>query len=89
MTRLKALLVRLGLWLAGLGGWQLPPPCARLHVPTDDRLALAKGVVGQVAVKLSDAPGPVQAREALRMLLNIDPSLSTRQANFLIEAALQ
>lgn len=88
MTTVKALLVRFGLWMAAMGGWSPLPPCALPHLPEDTQIALAKQIVLDVEQRFSASPGPVKAREALRVLMNIRPEASTRDLNLLIELAL-
>ncbi len=86
---MKPLLVRLGLWIAGLGGWAPLLPCALPHLPDDSQVDLAREVVKDVEARHSAAPGPVKAREALRVLMNIRPEASVQDLNLLIELALQ
>jgi hypothetical protein len=90
MRQIKAFGVRIGLALATWGGWTLPipPPCALRHLPSGDQIDLARRVVAQVGEKHAGLSGPLKAREAQRMLLNIDASLTPRQCNLLIELGL-
>lgn len=87
ITKLKALLVLVGLWLARLGGWTPPGPCTRAHVP--EPLDDVQFVVNEVEAKLQGQPGEIKRREALRMLLNVQPGKSIKDLNFMIEQALQ
>lgn len=88
MTTLKALLVRMGLWMAMMGGWSPEPPCALPHLPEDAQIDLARQIVLDVEQRFTQSPGPVKAREALRVLMNIRPEASARDLNLLIELAL-
>lgn len=85
-TRLKALLITVGLWLAQRGGWT---PCAVPHLPSDDHVALAKAVVADVQARFGHTSGEFRRREALRVLLNLRPEAATRDLNLLIEVALR
>ena len=83
------LLVRFGLWLARLGGWQ-ETVCKRAHLP-DDNPELVDDVrlcTEHVQLKFPNAPGEFKRREALRMLLNRHPALTERELNFTIELVL-
>lgn len=80
--------IRLGLWLARRCGWTPVRPCTRPHLPDDSLIAVAQFAVQEVDRALGDSPGPVKAREALRMLQNIMPERGTRDLNLLIELAL-
>ena len=86
MIRLKTLLITLGLWLARRGGWT---PCALPHLPSDEHVALAKAIVADVQQRFGQAPGEFRRREALRVLLNLQPEAATRDLNLLIELALR
>lgn len=82
--------IRFGLWIARICGWTAEPPlCPRPHLPDDPHVELARTAVQEVARCHSEAPGPVKAREALRMLQNQLPHARTRDLNLLIELALQ
>jgi hypothetical protein len=83
---MKRLLVRFGLWVASLGGWT---PCRRPHLPADDQVEMARAIVRDIQQRFPDTPGPVKAREALRVLLNLRQGASSRDLNLLIELALQ
>lgn len=83
---MKSLLIRMGLWLARLGGWR---PCALPHLPEDSQVDLARQIVRDVEQRFADAPGAFKAREALRVLLNLRPEAKTKDLNLLIELALQ
>lgn len=89
MQMLRNLGIALGLWLARLCGWNPVQPCRRPHLPDDALITVAMGVITEVERAKAGEPGPVKAREALRMLLNILPERSTRDLNLLIELALQ
>ena len=80
--------IRFGLWIARLCGWTPLMPCTRPHLPDDALVDVALGVVREVARAHAASPGPVKAREALRMLLNVLPERSARDLNLLIELAL-
>ena len=102
---LLALLVQIGLRVARYGGWvptppcALPhlspctlshlPPCTLPHLPADEQVELARRIVQDIAIRFPEAPGPVKAREALRVLLNLRPDARERDLNLLIELALQ
>lgn len=88
MTTVKRWAVLVGVWLATWGGWT-PAPCSRAHLPADEALELVCAVVRDIAARFPEAPGPVKAREALRVLLNVLPAMRTRDLNLLIELALQ
>lgn len=88
MITIQRWCVAVGLWLAGLGGWTPAPACARPHLPDEDQIALTRLVVADIDARFGSAPGPVKAREALRVLLNLVPQASTRDLNLLIELAL-
>jgi hypothetical protein len=85
---LRLLGIRLGLWLARLCGWTPIPPCRRPHLPEDDLINIAAFAVSEVERAKAGEPGPVKAREALRVLMNLLPERSTRDLNLLIELAL-
>lgn len=82
---IKRWLVRVGLWVARLGGWQ---PCTAPHLPEDAQIELARQIVHDVETRVGPAPGPVKAREALRCLLNLRPEAKVSDLNLLIELAL-
>lgn len=88
-------LVRIGLWLAKVGGWAPvpipppPPPCPLLHLPADSQVELVRAIVQDITERYPESPGPVKAREALRVLLNVRPGARERDLNLLIELALQ
>lgn len=88
MVRLRALGIRLGLWLARFCGWTPIPPCTRPHLPADELVDIAVFAVQEVERAKRGEPGPVKAREALRVLQNLLPERSTRDLNLLIELAL-
>jgi hypothetical protein len=89
MDTLRQYGLHFGLWIARLCGWTPPSPLAR-SLPVDGpQVELARHAVAEVQRCHPDAPGPVKAREALRMLQNQIPGLRTRDGNFLIELALQ
>lgn len=85
---MKTYLIRFGLWLARLGGWTPIAPCLRPHLPDDSQVDLAKQIVQDVEARFGASPGPVKAREALRVLMNLRPEASARDLNLLIELAL-
>ena len=90
MQTLRSLGSRFGLWIAQMSGWTPPPMIsAPSHLLDGPQVELAISVVQEVQRAMRDAPGPVKAREALRMLLNAFPQAKTRDLNFLIELALQ
>lgn len=84
----RAYLIVVGLWIARLGGWTPRQPCTRPHLPDDALVDVALGVVREVARAHVTSPGPIKAREAQRMLLNVLPERSVRDLNLLIELAL-
>jgi len=84
----RAYLIAGGLRVAKLGGWTPRQPCMRPHLPDDALVDVALGVVREVARAHAASPGPIKAREALRMLLNVLPDRSARDLNLLIELAL-
>lgn len=88
MKTFYALLVRFGLWLAGLGGWTVTV-CARAHAPESALVDHAKAIVADLDVRYVDAPNEIKRREALRILLNLYAGTKERDLNFAIEAALQ
>lgn len=85
---MKTCLIRVGLWLARRGGWTPIAPCLRPHLPDDSQVDLAKQIVQDVEARFGPSPGPVKAREALRVLMNLRPEASARDLNLLIELAL-
>ena len=90
MATLQRLVCQFGLWIARMSGWTPPPPpCARPHLPDDPQVELARVCVREVQRALPEAPGPVKAREGLRMLQNHFPQGKTRDLNYLLELALQ
>lgn len=96
MVRLRTFGIRLGLWLARFCGWTpIPPctrphlrPCTRPHLPADELVDIAVFAVQEVERAKRGEPGPVKAREALRVLQNLLPERSTRDLNLVIELAL-
>jgi hypothetical protein len=91
-TWLKAQCVLVGLWLARLGGWrpaEPPAPCALPHLPADTQVDLVRQIVQDIEQRYPSTPGPVKAREALRVLLNLRPQAREKDLNLLIELALQ
>lgn len=87
-SQVKRACMRFGLWLARLGGWTPMAPCLRPHLPDDSQVDLAKQIVQDVEASFGSSPGPVKAREALRVLMNLRPEASVRDLNLLIELAL-
>lgn len=87
-TWVRRQFVRLGLWLAALGGWTVPV-CQRPHVPDEAEVAHARVVVADVQQRFADTSGEYRRREALRVLLNHYPQARERDLNLLIEVALQ
>lgn len=88
-TWIKARCLVVGLWLARIGGWTPAPPCALPHLPPDSQVDLAKQIVADIDARFPEWPGPLKAREALRVLWNLRPQAHTRDLNLLIELALQ
>lgn len=86
---LRSLGTRFGLWIAQMAGWTPPLLSAPSHLLAGPQVELAVSVVLEVQRAMGEAPGPVKAREALRMLLNAFPQAKTRDLNFLMELALQ
>jgi len=81
MRVVKRWLVGVGLWLARLGGGR--------PWPDDAQIALTRQIVADIEQRFPEAPGPVKAREALRVLLNLRPAAKVKDLNLLIELALQ
>lgn len=88
MKTLQAIGIRLGLWLARACGWTPIAPCSRPHMPADALVDVAQIAVREVERVKGLEPGPVKAREALRVLQNLLPGRSVRDLNLLIELAL-
>lgn len=86
MTTIKAWVVRVGLWLATWGGWR---PCALPHLPGDPLLESARALVADVDTRFAGTSGDFKRREALRVLMNQQPTAPTRDLSLLIELALQ
>jgi hypothetical protein len=86
MTTIKALAVRLGLWLAAWGGWK---PCELPHLPTDPLLDAARALVTDLEARFPETSGDFKRREAMRVLLNTQPTATARDLSLLIELALQ
>lgn len=87
-TWFRDLAIAFGLRLARIAGWT-PPICARPHLPDGTQVELARAAIREVARCHPLEPGPVKARDALRMLQNQIPDARTRDLNLLIELALQ
>lgn len=89
------ILVKFGLWLARLGGWQeyrcnlthVPEGAQYLNVP-EEVLVSAQMFVGQVEKSFSTESGEFKRHEVLRALLNKHAGVSERICAQAIELAL-
>lgn len=81
---IRAQLVAWGLWLAGKGGWQLPPPppCA---LPPAEQVRVATDVCRDIDRRHRDGSGVGRRREAERVLMNLYPGMDASDRNFLLE----
>lgn len=89
---MKTLLVRFGLWLAGLGGWALPPPCDHTHVlplsPELRRLIQAAEHMVKHVDRL-DAGGEYKRHLVYARMLKAHSGASKRDIALAIEVALR
>lgn len=86
MNNIRYALVVVGLWLARLGGWTPDPPCALPHL-TSDYADTARLAVRE-AEKLGGS-GEYRRREALRVMLNLNPGARERDLAMAIELAVR
>ena len=87
-TIVRIMLVAVGLRIACWGGWR-PAVCIRPHLPVDSQVDLVREIVADIDQRFPHMPGPLKAREALRVLLNVRPDARVKDLNLLIELALQ
>lgn len=92
-------IVRFGLWIAGLGGWE-PPVCTRAHecalphecvrphadIPSG-LLASASMLIDQVETNFPSTSGELKRREVIRALMNRHPDLKPRALSMALEVA--
>ncbi len=85
---MKTWLIRVGLWLAGLGGWT-PPVCARTHAPDTPLLATAQRLVAWAEETCPGTSGEHKRHQVYARMLRVHPAASRRDVALAIELALQ
>lgn len=86
---------RLGLWLAGLGGWTPPGPeiytevCRKAHIPENDLTALAKRLVVEYQAQMPGASGEAKRHHVLARMKKAVPAERDRACALAIELAVQ
>lgn len=78
---MKKLLVKIGLWIARLGGYK------EYNEFTDSQIATAVTIVSQVEAKFKDQSGFFKRNQAMRAMLNI--GWTERFSNKIIEFVLE
>ena len=84
---MKKLLIRLGLWIACLGGWETPV-CSRTHLEKSTYTRAACIFVKQMEQKAPATSGESKRHQVLRAMLNSFPAAREREVGRAIEEAI-